>query len=180
MALATISDLKALLGIQHAGDDALLERLVDSASEFFESQVKRAIEVQDLVEVRDGNGGAAIVPREYPIVEVTGVTVNGEAVPQSASYGQDGWYVAGDLVRLRGATYRFLEGEGNVELAYRAGFETVPPDIVQAVLEMAALMYRERDRVGQQSRNGPDGSTVFYYAPPARVVSTIEAYRRVG
>jgi hypothetical protein len=83
-------------------------------------------------------------------------------------------------VRLRGTTYRITEGVGNVTLVYSAGFSVVPPDVTQAVLEMAALMYRERERVGQQSRNGPEGSTVFYYSPPSRVVSTIETYRRVG
>jgi hypothetical protein len=180
MALATVDDLKKLLAVQHSDDDEMLSRIVDSASEFFESQCGRTILAADYTDIQDGHGGNAIAPVEYPVISVTSLTVNGEVVPESTAYGVEGWFLRGDVVRLRGSTYRFCEGDGNIELVYRAGFETVPPDVVQAVLELGALMYREKDRVGQQSRNGPDGSTVFYYAPPARVVSTIEAYRRVG
>ena len=100
------------------------------------------------------------------MLSVTSLTVDGVLVPESTAYGVDGWFLAGDVVRLRGTTYRITEGVGNVTLVFVAGFVLVPPDVTQAVLEMAALMYRERDRVGQQSRNTADGSTVFYYAPP--------------
>jgi uncharacterized phiE125 gp8 family phage protein len=178
MALATKDDLKAMLNIQHAQDDALLDRLLASASEYFERQAGRVILAADYTDVQDGTGATSIVPVEYPVVSVTSLTINGETITESVSYDEDGWFLRGDVVRLRG--YTATEGTGNVELVYRAGYETTPPDVVQAVLEIAALMYRERERVGQQSRSGPDGNTVFYYAPPARVVSTIEAYRRIA
>jgi uncharacterized phiE125 gp8 family phage protein len=180
MALATIADLKAMLDIQHSDADALLTRLVASAEEWFEGQCARAIESATYTDVIDGAGQKALVPSEYPVVSVTSLKVDGEVVPQSTAYGVDGWFISGDVIRFRGTTYRITEGVGNVELVFVAGYATIPPDVTQAVLEMAALMYRERDRVGQQSHNNASGSTVFYYAPPARVVSTVETYRRVG
>lgn len=175
--LVTVADLKELLSIAHAEDDELLARLVSAASEYFERQVGRRILSAEYVEIRDGDGGRSIVPSNYPITAVTSLEVNGEPIDESATWSDPGWYQDGDVVRLRGTWV--TSGQGNVVLTYTAGYSTTPEDVRQAVLEMAALMYREKDRVGQQSRTGPDGSTVFYYAPPARVVATIEAYRRV-
>ena len=45
------------------------------------------------------------------------------------------------------------------------------------MVEVAAVMFRERDRIGQQSKNFGGETVTYYYAPPARVVSTVEAYR---
>lgn len=177
-ALATKDDLKAMLNIQHAQDDALLDRLLSSASDYFERQAGRTITATDYVEVQDGGGGRTIIPANYPVISVTSVELNGETLDESTGYDVCGYFLSSNVLKLRGSFVS--EGTGNVVLTYRAGYETTPPDVVQAVLEIAALMYRERERVGQQSRSGPDGNTVFYYAPPARVVSTIEAYRRIA
>lgn len=179
MALVTVSELKELLSIAHAEDDALLTTIVDAASKWFESQVGRTITATDYVEIQDGQGGTSIVPSHYPVISIatSGLVIDGTVVTLSTGYGVAGYYLSGDVIKLR--SQYVTSGSGNVSISYRAGYATVPSDVKQAVLEIAALMYREKDRVGQQSRTGPDGSTVFYYAPPARVVSTIEAYRRV-
>lgn len=179
MALATAADLKTMLAIQHSDDDALLTRYVAAAAEWFEGQIGRAIESTTYTDIVDGSGTSVLVPSQYPVISVTSLTVDGVLVPQSTAYGVDGWFLSGDVIRFRGTTYRITSGTGNVELEFVAGYAAVPADVTQAVLEMAALMYRERDRVGQQSRSGQDGSVSFYYAPPARVVSTLETYRRV-
>ena len=177
MALATTDDLKALLSIRHAEDDALLLRLVGAASEWFEKQAGRTFLSTEYVEVQDGNGATAIAPRMYPVVSVSHVFVAGVELTESTAYGVDGWYQHGDLIRIRGGV--FTAGEGNVEITYQAGYAAVPNDVNQAVLEVAGLMYRERDRYGQQSKTMGGESVAFYYTPPSRVMATIEAYRRV-
>ena len=48
MALATITDLKAMLSVQHGDDDALLTRFVSAAEEWFIGQVGRGDRVHDL------------------------------------------------------------------------------------------------------------------------------------
>ena len=178
MALATISDLKSLLSVTHTDDDTLFTRIVASASSYFEKQIGRTLSVSSVTEVQDGTGGRVIVPSQYPLVSVTSLKIDGETISASTGYGVDGYYLDGDVIRLRGSFA--CVGEGNIELAYSAGYSTIPSDVVQAVLELSAIMYRERDRFGQQSRNDPTGSVVFYYQPPARVMQTIEAYRRTG
>ena len=178
MALASVADIKELLSIVHDDDDTLLTRAVAAASEYFERQTGRIILAADYVEIQDGNGGRVIVPSNYPVISVatSGVVIDGTVVPLSTGYGVAGYYLNGNVIRLRDTWV--TNGQGNVSISYRAGYAAAPEDVRQAVLEMAALMYRERERVGQQSRSGQDGSVVFYYAPPARVVATIETYRR--
>ncbi|MEY2668534.1 MAG: hypothetical protein RJA59_1172, partial [Pseudomonadota bacterium] len=92
--------------------------------------------------------------------------------------GVSGYFLAGNVIKLRD---QFVtEGVGNVSISYRAGYEltAIPSEVRQVVTEVAALMYRERDRVGIQSKTLGGEPVSFYYAPPARVVSTVEAYRR--
>lgn len=174
--LTTTAAVKAFLGITHNADDGLIDGLVTAASDYLETQVGRTFAATSYSETQDGCGGRVIVPCHSPVTAVSSVKVNGETISTSTGYGVDGYYLDGDVIRLRG--YFVSQGYGNVEIAYTAGYASTPADVSQAATEMAALMYRERERVGQQSRNGPDGSTVFYYTPPARVVATIEAYRR--
>lgn len=181
MALATTDDLKTLLTIRHSEDDALFARLLSAASAQFERQAGgRSILAADYTRELDGTGGTTIVVPDRPLLAVTSLYLAGDVdpVPESGGYGEDGYFIRGNCVYLRG--YRTTEGQGTVSISYRAGFEEIPEDIRQAVLEMAALMFRERERYGQQSRNGPDGSTVFYYAPPARWVAAVEAYGPTG
>jgi uncharacterized phiE125 gp8 family phage protein len=176
MALASLADIKSLLSIAHLDDDDLLTRVVAAASTYFEQQTGRTILATDYVEIQDGNGGRVIIPSNYPVISVTTVTLNGTALALSTGYGVSGYYLNGNVIRLRDTWVS--EGEGNVSISYRAGYVAAPEDVRQAVLELAALMYRERDRVGQQSKTVGGENVSFYYAPPARVVSAIEVYRR--
>jgi len=178
MALASLVDIKELLSIAHGDDDALLTRVVGAASDYFEHQTGRIILVADYVEIQDGTGGRVIVPSNYPLVSVaaSGVVIDGTVVPLSTGYGVAGYYLNGNVIRLRDTWV--TDGQGNVSISYRAGYTAAPEDVRQAVLELASLMYRERTRFGQQSANISGEGVTFYYAPPARVVATIETYRR--
>jgi hypothetical protein len=61
---------------------------------------------------------------------------------------------------LRG--YVFTRRLQNVLVTYTAGFATAPPDIAQAAIELVALRYRERSRIGETSRALTGGETVTY------------------
>jgi hypothetical protein len=176
--LATVEDLKTFLSIDHSEDDASLYQAVVSGSMWFENQTGRTIRATDYIEIQDGTGGRSIIPSHYPVISVaaSGVTINGATVALSTAYGVAGYYLNGSVIRLRSEFVS--EGQGNVSIQYRGGFETVPEDVRQAVLEVSAIMYRERERVGIQSKTLGGEPVSFYYAPPARVVSTVEAYRR--
>jgi hypothetical protein len=175
--LATLEDLKGYLQINHSEDDANLWNALQAGQQWFESQVGRSLASTDYIELQDGNGGTAIIPAHYPVTDVDAVVINGETIPESTAYGVSGWYLNRDVIRLRG--YFVTESRGNVTVTYTAGFSVVPNDVREAVVEVAAVMYRERDRIGHQSKNFGGESVTYYYVPPSRVVSTVEAYRRV-
>ena len=173
--LATVEDLKTYLNINHGNNDTDLWAAVVAASKWFETQTGRSLASTSYVEIQDGAGGRAIVPSYYPVISVSALTINGEAVTLSTGYGVQGYYVNGNVIRLRD---QFVsEGQGNVSVSYVAGYATIPDDVRAAVVEVAAVMFRERDRIGQQSKNFGGETVTYYYAPPARVVSTVEAYR---
>jgi hypothetical protein len=176
-ALASVEDLKSFLDIKHSEDDSNVYQSVVAASRWFESQVGRTIAAANYVEIQDGNGGQTIIPGNSPLISVSALTIDGTAVAVSTGYGVQGYFIAGNVVRLR--SQYVSSGVGNVSISYRAGYElsAIPSEVRQAVVEVAGLMYRERTRVGQQSANISGESVTFYYAPPARVIATIEAYR---
>lgn len=177
-ALASAEELKVFLSITHSEDDLALYQAAVAGSRWFENQIGRTVRAADYVELQDGTGGRLIVPSNPPLISVAtnGVTVNGTTFPLSTGYGVAGYYLNGSVIRLRDLFVS--QGYGNVAIQYRGGYESVPDDIRQAVLEVSAIMYRERDRIGIQSKTLGGEPVSFYYAPPARVVSTVEAYRR--
>ena len=178
-ALASVEDLKSFLSISHSEDDLALYQSVVAASKWFESQTGRTITATDYVELQDGSGGRTIIPSNYPVASVAAVSIDGTAATLSTGYGVSGYFLAGNVIKLRDSFVS--EGVGNVTVTYRAGYEltAIPSEVRQVVTEVAALMYRERDRVGVQSKTLGGEPVTFYYAPPARVVNVIEAYRRV-
>ena len=51
---------------------------------------------------------------------------------------------------------------GCVTLQYTAGYSVTPPDLAQACIELVALRYRERSRIGEIARAIGGGETVSY------------------
>jgi len=195
MALAQLTDLKQYIGKSDTTDDALLNRLLSGASDFFESQCGRTIATASFTEVRNGDGRQSIAPRHYPVVGATSVAVDGNTYPQATGSTDPGWVVADGLIWLRPmqtpASYPygylpstvptafFNEGRANVMLVYTAGYDPIPQDVQQAVIELAALKYRDRQHIGK-SGESLAGASVTYLPSlvPASVQSVIESYRR--
>jgi hypothetical protein len=71
-----------------------------------------------------------------------------------------GYIFSGTQLSLRG--YRFNRGCQNVVVAYTAGYAITPPEIAQACVELVALRYRERTRVGEISKSMGGAETVSY------------------
>ena len=89
-----------------------------------------------------------------------------------------GYRVHGDVVTL--ADDVFIRGVRNVAIVYRAGYATPPPEITQACIELAALRYRERERIGHASKS-VGGETVAFVLDdmPAQTRTLLDRYRRV-
>lgn len=182
--LATLADVKAWLQTGQsafpATDDALLTRLITAASQFIQTWLNRQIASQDWIEIRDGLG-STLGPRDmryqfaaFPVSVVSLVVVDGLTIPPilasppaqpgvavvSTFATQAGYLFTPTQLVIRG--YVVPRKAGCVTLQYTAGYAVTPPDLAQACVELVALRYRERSRVGEVARAIGGGETVSY------------------
>jgi hypothetical protein len=164
--LTTLADVKAWLQTGQnpfpATDDALLQRLITAASQFIQSWLGRQIASADWLEVRDGTGGQLMVLANSPITEVLSLSIDGLTIPAAPA---DGGFDAGYTftpteLALRG--YVFTRRPQNVVVIYTAGYQTIPPDLAQACIELVCQRYRERSRIGEVSKALGGGETVTF------------------
>ena len=177
--LTTVANVKEWIGITSSTDDTLIQRLSLAISQTIQSWLNRQLKSQAYTETRDGNGNNSMMFADYPVTEVTSVKVNGKHILPCPDFQSPGYRFNGTSITLIG--YIFNQGVQNVELSYKAGFATVPLDIEQAVIELVALRYKERDRIGQQSKNMANGETVTYMIKdfPDDVLSLLKNYKKV-
>ena len=162
--LTTLADVKGWLQTGQAAfpatDDALLTRLIAAASQYIQTWLGRQIASADYLEIRDGTGGHRLQLACFPVTAVLSLTIDDRAVPAAASIDAAGYRFSSTQASVRG--YRFNRGAQNVVIAYTAGYSTTPPEVAQACIELVALRYRERTRIGDISRSLGGAETVAY------------------
>ena len=162
--LTTLADVKTWLQTGQsafpATDDALLTRLISAVSQYIQTWLNRQLALADYFEVRDGTGGCRLQFACFPVVAVQSLNIDGVAIPVANSSTAAGYHFSATQLSLRG--YWFSRGAQNVAIAYTAGYSAVPPDIAQACIELVALRYRERTRIGEVSRSLGGAETVAY------------------
>ena len=139
MALCELEEVKLYLGMTVTTNDTLLEMLIDSASSYIESYTNRIFEIQEYTEIINGTGTNRLPVSYAPIFNVNSVTsIYGIGVtPQFTK----------NLIYLTDGTI-FTEGKMNWTVNYEAGFEEIPYDVRQACIDMVAFKYKEKDRIG--------------------------------
>lgn len=176
----TAADVKTYLGVGYMDDDPLLTTLIAAVSGWFDGQTDRSILTGSCTDARSGDDSRILVLREYPVTAVASVTVDGAIIPEATTWDADGWVRAGRIVLLRG-NYRFTLGVNNVVVVYTAGYASTPADVAQAVIEMVALKYRERQHVGTQTEAIAGQSLSYLPAVvPQSVQGVVNAYRRLS
>lgn len=179
--LATLTQVKEYIGNSADNtDDALLTRLITAVSELIERSCNRVFGSTVYSEARDGNGLDFMVFSNRPVITVSSITVDGVTIPQSTNHAVAGWVLAnGWKVALRGG-YTFRQGIQNVSMIYTAGFASVPADVVQACCLMVGLFYKERDRMGINSKSvGGENISFTDDDMPPSVRETVNNYRSV-
>jgi hypothetical protein len=187
--LTSLSDVKAWLQTGQsafpATDDALLTRLITAASQYIQTWLNRQIAVADYQEARDGTGGRQLQFACFPVSAVLSLTIDGftipPAPPTTPNTGPTAGYVfSASQLSLRG--YRFRRGAQNIVFSYTAGYAATPPEIAQACIELVALRYRERTRIGEVSKSVGGGETVSYLQTDmsAPIATLLQQYRAVA
>jgi hypothetical protein len=164
-------------------DDGVLTRLVTAASTFIQTWLSRQIASQSYDELRDGHGKQRLPLANYPVTAITMVTVDGVAIPPAPDTISPGYRLVNDHVILNG--YWFTRGMGNVEITYTAGYSSTPADIEQACIELCALKYRARDRIGLVSQAmgvaGGTQTTAYTQKDMTDEIKTLlQRYRKVA
>jgi hypothetical protein len=187
--LTTLADVKAWLQTGQSAfpptDDVLLTRLITAASQYIQTWLNRRIAVADYLEVRDGTGGQRLQFGCFPVCAVLSLTIDGIAIPPAPPPSPSTGLTAGYLfssteLAVRG--YFFTRRVQNVAFSYTAGYMTTPPEIAQACIELAALRYRERTRIGEVSKTVGSGETVSYSQKDmsAPISTLLQQYRVVA
>ena len=171
--LITLAQFKAYLPDYSGGTkyDALFETLIDGVSEAFNAYVGRALAKTTYTAAYfDGNGQGGFLLPNYPIVSITSITEDGNALTE----GEDSDYLLyadrGILKRVMGAWYK---GSKTIKLTYVAGYVvqgatvTAPDVALPADLKLACMIQVAREwkkatlsEWGVISKSSPDGATI--------------------
>lgn len=169
--MTTLSDVKSWLGLTVSTDDAQISRLITAASDWIQNYLSRDIVVTTYTdEIYHGNGQVQLMLRQYPIVAVSSVQViSGSTV--LATYAASDVYFDDRSVYLKSGT--FPRGQGNIKITYQAGYTTIPFTLQQATIELVAMRYREKDRVGHVSKQLGGETVTFNISDMPNSVRTI-------
>lgn len=133
--LTTLAHVKAWLAITSDTNDALLLRMIRSASAMALNYTQRtSIALMQYDDVYDGNGNNFMLLRQYPVSEVLSMSFNGTAVQQAAGNGVDSQFINGYVLessksfesqqRVTLFGWRFPRGRSLVSVSYKAGYVT--------------------------------------------------------
>lgn len=179
--LIQLSDLKDALGIQESNvaSDTKLTRMIQAYSAWFLQQVNRGNFMSaTYTETRNGSGSREMVTRYYPVTSVQGVSIDGSVINPIVNFGDSGFQTDGLTIQLAGRAY-FTKGIGNVQLQYTAGYDDVPEDVVEAIINQIVYIYKRRNTFDVNSQAAQGMVTTSFsnreFAPG--VQSIINSYR---
>jgi hypothetical protein len=134
-------------------DPALIAQLITNASAFIKTYCSDNFLSQDYTELLDGVGEEVRTPRYplaySPITAVASVTVDGTDIPLSTAPHRYGYIFDKTKVTFIGVC--LPRWPGLVQIQYTAGYSAVPADINQACIDIVALKYVQRRRLGVAS-----------------------------
>lgn len=185
--LCQLSDVKEYLGVGDATTDTVLTDLIARASTQIETYCNRIFAQASYTETRNGGCGPKMFLLNGPVISVTSLSVDGQAVPAAASAVSYGFVNDDTTVYIRpasggagGGPMEFRKGLQNVTIVYTAGYVTTPPDVVQACIELVAYKFAKRKRIDKSSETLGQQQTQAYSMAdmPSSVKSALQPYVR--
>jgi len=180
--LVTLERVKTYLEIANTetAQDVLLQDLIARIGAWMERYCDRSFAKATYTEQRDGDGTATLLVREWPLLSVTSLyddplRVFGAATQIAAS--DFALYPNQGLIRLDGRI--FSVGIQNVKVTYEAGYAEIPQDLQQALIELIADRFRNKENQGIRSL--AIGSYRVDYGEeelPGEIRGVLEGYRR--
>lgn len=180
-ALTTWERVQAVLGLD-TSEQAKAEFLIDSASAYANRRAGRLLKARSETFVLDGNGRPTLLLPEAPAV-VTELRIDTARVfADSSIILATAYQVFRDEGLLRLYEGTFPAGYGVVRVAGLYGYDPVPADLEQAVLECVAANLRRLSSPGAIGLKNVsvDGATSSAYEVdwPTTAVMVFDSYRR--
>lgn len=146
----TIAELKEQLRIDHYDEDALLAAKITAARRHVENLTGIAVPLATYEFRLDRFPPAEIRVPRAPLVSVASVAFVGsngvEATVDAASYEVDTASPEGWILPVAGFTWPATLATANaVRIRFVAGFEEVPETLREAILQLAAWWYEQRE-----------------------------------
>jgi hypothetical protein len=148
----------------------LITDLIKRATKVIQTYCRRDFLVKSYTEELDGEGLANLYLRQSPILSVESVNINDQLDTSFKIR-----HSMGVLTRTQGF---WPKGILNIQVSYRAGFETIPEDIEQACILFVAFYYKT-DIADFTNVFTEGGGFVRPEAFPGRVRALLDPYRRV-
>lgn len=180
--IGTLQQLKDYLGETKDLSDARLSSALQRATGLVNQYCRRLFEEATYTdELYDGTGTPVLQLDKYPLSAVSSVKEDGAALtigtnPAAGDYSVL-WYAAeGHLVRPSGI---WIPLRRNYAVTYTAGYSAsaMPPEVLQGALDYAALIVREKDRIGIESKTTGEQTTQYTRELPKFTRQGLDAYR---
>lgn len=184
-ALCSLDEVKEYYGMKGAHDakDGLLESLIDSFTEMFETYCDREFLSRERTEYHDGNGTRHIFTDQYPITTISGIW-------SSTSWDwTDTTLVDSTTYTIRRDTSIILKASvfakadnQNIRVIYTAGYANtaIPDDLNLACIEEVVRAYKNRKGVDVLAIVAPDGQvTRFEKDLMPTTLRVLNSYRKL-
>lgn len=184
-ALCTLAQAKAHLGIPvgEVLSDARLELFINAASARIETYCDRKIVDQGpIVELQHGRRSNILLPREFPILTVTEIAIDSEAlfIDASTILNPTDYQIADNKTSLVLLRRHAPNGYNNVRVTYTAGYTVAPSDLTLACIWMLEWFELNRNRkdMGRSGAGKGDENYTVLTAMPKMIEEILEDYKR--
>ena len=171
----SLTTVKAHLHVDHTDDDTLIAAYVSAAVGHIDGPhgwLDRSIWPQTLELRQDTLSGSVRLPYG-PVTGITSVkTVDSAGTEQTMSSSDYLLTNGGELVLAHNASWPSQRGDTEgVRIRYAAGYATLPPSILSAVLLMVGDLYANRETVGEVTGTIQMSTTIQALLSPFKVWS---------
>ncbi len=186
LALVSLAETQEYLKVSGSAEDAILGSLINSASAWVNSFLKRRLLETSYVEYYSGDGSAELVLRNYPIVSVTSVYVDGlRDFGSTTLIDPDNIIIkkGTGILRAFDLLYGWECGDSNIKVTYAAGYAlaSMPYEVRLAVKRIVDNQYRlgyTHRKLDYQTESMQQVTTTFKdFDIPKDVKSMLMMYR---
>ena len=153
--IITTAQYKAYAGITDSNSDTILGKFCDGVTSFINQYCNRNFLHQTYDVYLNGNDNYYLRNLQRPITEVTAITIDDTALDLTEEAADDNyyWWAEGKIYYGGG----FSEGIKNVRLQYKAGYTTMPEDLIEAAYLIISAMWEKQGKTTALSEGTPSG-----------------------